>query len=116
MEEPYDVDADPPGPAGPAGPVDLSTYEGRLQLDEDNVQVGMTLAEFATKVRLRPVQPGDGRAECAICKDTLGPPAPPGHTPKQAATTRSCGHTFHKQCLWEWLSRKRTCPICRKDL
>ena len=23
-----------------------------------------------------------------------------------------CGHHFHMQCLYEWLERKETCPLC----
>ena len=26
----------------------------------------------------------------------------------------SCGHFFHVHCLYEWLNRNHTCPICRK--
>ncbi|XP_034476451.1 uncharacterized protein LOC117783260 isoform X2 [Drosophila innubila] len=25
----------------------------------------------------------------------------------------SCGHLFHKECLFHWLSRSRSCPQCR---
>lgn len=28
----------------------------------------------------------------------------------------SCGHEFHIDCIDEWLSKKKTCPICRKIL
>lgn len=27
-----------------------------------------------------------------------------------------CGNWFHKECLFEWLDRKDTCPCCRNDL
>ena len=27
-----------------------------------------------------------------------------------------CGHTFHKECIGEWLLKKTTCPCCRSSL
>ena len=27
-----------------------------------------------------------------------------------------CGHSFHKECIGEWLIKKRTCPCCRKSV
>jgi len=26
----------------------------------------------------------------------------------------NCGHSFHKNCINEWLTTAKTCPICRK--
>ncbi|VEU34066.1 unnamed protein product [Pseudo-nitzschia multistriata] len=26
-----------------------------------------------------------------------------------------CSHTFHKECILDWLVRKQTCPTCRQD-
>lgn len=28
----------------------------------------------------------------------------------------SCGHVYHEECLLEWLTRSRRCPLCRLDL
>ncbi|KAF7112252.1 hypothetical protein RHSIM_RhsimUnG0250400 [Rhododendron simsii] len=28
----------------------------------------------------------------------------------------SCGHSFHLQCIDEWLARQASCPTCRKDV
>ena len=27
-----------------------------------------------------------------------------------------CGHSFHKECISEWLSKQQTCPCCRVSL
>jgi hypothetical protein len=34
-----------------------------------------------------------------------------------AATTTSCDHAFHKECIFEWLQNDHNdCPLCRADL
>lgn len=30
--------------------------------------------------------------------------------------TLICDHTFHNKCIIKWLSKNKTCPICRLDL
>ncbi|KAK1315680.1 E3 ubiquitin ligase BIG BROTHER [Acorus calamus] len=27
-----------------------------------------------------------------------------------------CGHLFHGECIFRWLERSRTCPMCRFDM
>lgn len=27
-----------------------------------------------------------------------------------------CGHSFHKECIFDWLLKKQTCPCCRIDI
>ena len=27
-----------------------------------------------------------------------------------------CGHTFHGDCILDWIDRKKNCPICRFPL
>ncbi|KAF5825738.1 hypothetical protein DUNSADRAFT_7254 [Dunaliella salina] len=31
-------------------------------------------------------------------------------------TFTACGHHFHVPCLFEWIERKDTCPICESKL
>ena len=26
-----------------------------------------------------------------------------------------CQHIYHPECIMQWLSRNRTCPVCRRD-
>ena len=42
---------------------------------------------------------------CAICHDDL-------HNGQEVYKT-SCGHTFHRACVCEWLKKKSSCPLCR---
>lgn len=30
--------------------------------------------------------------------------------------TLSCKHTFHKECIKDWLKRQTTCPVCRNPI
>ena len=43
--------------------------------------------------------------ECNICLDTIE---------RDDAYIRKCGHSFHKDCISDWNSRRRTCPTCRQ--
>ena len=27
-----------------------------------------------------------------------------------------CGHRYHSDCFFKWIYKKKTCPLCRKDL
>jgi hypothetical protein len=27
-----------------------------------------------------------------------------------------CNHRYHSECFFKWIFRKRTCPLCRKEL
>ena len=40
---------------------------------------------------------------CAICQDPLSVPL----------TLPNCSHTFCEHCIHQWLSRNRSCPLCR---
>ncbi|KAI8557591.1 hypothetical protein RHMOL_Rhmol04G0021900 [Rhododendron molle] len=46
---------------------------------------------------------------CIICLEDF----------KEGDITRilpNCGHSFHLQCMDEWLAQKASCPMCRKDV
>ncbi|KAF3289937.1 hypothetical protein TWF970_003680 [Orbilia oligospora] len=44
--------------------------------------------------------------QCSICLNTN-----PNNGPFERL---SCGHEFHRFCLWEWLSWNESCPLCRR--
>ncbi|KAM3585305.1 uncharacterized protein V6R79_013708 [Siganus canaliculatus] len=48
--------------------------------------------------------PSDADRVCLICHNDLN----------QGSGTRElqCNHTFHKECIEEWLWRKQSCPTC----
>ena len=43
---------------------------------------------------------------CAICQDPVA----------CATRLRACGHTFHGQCISQWLGMNTRCPVCRHDI
>ena len=42
--------------------------------------------------------------ECAICLDLLN-----------SSLTMPCGHTYHSNCIMDWLNYHMDCPICRQE-
>lgn len=42
---------------------------------------------------------------CAVCHEDI-------ELTDEVATTQ-CGHSFHKECLAQWNTRKFNCPVCR---
>jgi hypothetical protein len=46
-----------------------------------------------------------GGAECAICQAGL--------MPHESVRLLRCRHTFHVDCIDNWLSRSTCCPLCR---
>ncbi len=50
----------------------------------------------------------DGAVECSIClEDDSGNGCNEYKLP--------CGHGFHEKCIGPWVSRHKTCPLCRAD-
>lgn len=45
---------------------------------------------------------------CATCLEQ--------YTVQNPKTFTECGHHFHLQCIFEWLNRKETCPICETPM
>ncbi|KAF3776989.1 RING-H2 finger protein [Nymphaea thermarum] len=46
------------------------------------------------------------------CSDCLGDYEPNDHLQQ----IPSCGHTFHMDCIDNWLTKHTTCPLCRASL
>lgn len=48
------------------------------------------------------------RPTCPICTDDFEPDVKACRLP--------CGHSFHTDCIFPWLRRTCTCPLCREEL
>ena len=53
------------------------------------------------------------RMHTCFLETTLTVQCPAAENP--AITTR-CNHQFHLACIYEWLERSQTCPICSQRL
>lgn len=62
----------------------------------------MLLVYFAEKVKIKTES-----SNCLICFEG---------TYHDDCIILRCRHTFHEQCLWDWLYTKNQCPLCRKDI
>lgn len=43
---------------------------------------------------------------CAICLESF--------TINDMVSVMKCNHNFHAECLEEWLTKHRSCPLCRR--
>lgn len=43
---------------------------------------------------------------CSICQESV----------EQGTRIRSCGHSFHSQCIQQWFQQNPRCPMCRHDI
>ncbi|XP_057473128.1 NEP1-interacting protein 2-like [Actinidia eriantha] len=61
--------------------------------------------KFGSCHKLRPSQ----ETSCVICLEEF-------NRGDMTRVLPSCAHSFHLQCIDEWLARHGSCPICRKDV
>ncbi|KAJ8010173.1 hypothetical protein DPEC_G00072240 [Dallia pectoralis] len=67
----------------------------------------LTVDEW-TQVKLRSIHEGDSKQPCVICKEEFR---------LQSQVLLCCSHVFHKDCLqaFERFSKRKCCPMCRKE-
>mmetsp|Transcript_24390 Transcript_24390/g.34200 ORF Transcript_24390/g.34200 Transcript_24390/m.34200 type:complete len:655 (+) Transcript_24390:120-2084(+) len=90
--------------------VDNMSYEELLELEE---RMGKAKSEGATKQQIsalptRKVTKVNPEAKCSVCQCEyeLG----------QQITSLPCFHSYHSECIENWLTRKKTCPECLKEI
>ncbi|XP_050225968.1 E3 ubiquitin-protein ligase RING1-like [Mercurialis annua] len=52
-----------------------------------------------------------GGSDCAICLEDFG-----GDEKKVVIKMPNCGHSFHENCIFRWLQKKKSCPMCRRQV
>lgn len=85
-------------------------YESLLRLDQDLYEPGHgadqgEISELPTYI-FHPIQ--HGNEKCSVCLSDL--------RDGEQAMKLPCFHTFHKDCITEWLVRKAECPVCKTPL
>ena len=55
------------------------------------------------------VEEGEELKECVICIDEIE------NGTEDIFFHPGCNHTFHWECIEEWFSKKKSCPMCRVD-
>lgn len=90
---------------------ELDAVRGMMD-DEPNDDAMLFKRQQPSAVNATPDHIADNESEeeheCVLCLETLDE----GCEMRQLL----CGHMFHRQCVDEWLQRKRTCPMCQADV
>ena len=63
--------------------------------------------------KVAPAPVDDTDTACSICLDSL---AHGDTTDTVLALLVKCGHIYHMDCVWPWLERDHSCPICRREM
>ena len=89
------------------GPMD---YETLLRLDENLYEPGHGAdQEEISELPTYTFNPSQHSSEkCSVCLSDL-------QEGEQVMKLR-CFHTFHKDCITDWLVRKAECPICKTPI
>ncbi|KAJ1271842.1 hypothetical protein BS78_06G156700 [Paspalum vaginatum] len=88
--------------------IDLNDYDALLALDENNHQHTGASERQINNLPESVVQSNSIEEPCAVCLEN----------PTVGDTIRHlpCFHKFHKECIDEWLKRKKLCPVCKSDI
>uniref|UniRef100_A0ACD5V3L3 Uncharacterized protein n=1 Tax=Avena sativa TaxID=4498 RepID=A0ACD5V3L3_AVESA len=85
--------------------IDLNDYDALLALDENNHQHTGASESQINNLPQSIFQSTSTEEPCAVCLEN----------PSVGDTIRTlpCFHKFHKDCIDEWLRRKKLCPVCK---
>ncbi|PAN39044.1 hypothetical protein PAHAL_7G216500 [Panicum hallii] len=97
-----------PGAARIEPNIDLNDYDALLALDENNHQHTGASESQINNLPESVVQSNSIEEPCAVCLENPSVGDTIRHLP--------CFHKFHKECIDEWLRRKKLCPICKSGI
>ena len=88
--------------------IDLNDYDALLALDENNHQHTGASESQINNLPQSVFQSTSTEEPCAVCLEN----------PSFGDTIRTlpCFHKFHKECIDEWLRRKKLCPVCKCEI
>ncbi|KAL1567798.1 RING-type E3 ubiquitin transferase [Salvia divinorum] len=71
-----------------------------------DLEAQLRVAAARLTVKEMPTTAGGG-GECAVCVEGFG---------SGGGKQVHCGHVFHENCIFEWLSIHNSCPLCRSNV
>ena len=86
---------------------DTMTYEELLALEEriGKVEIGLSEAEIESL----PPQLSQGGEICTICPSEM-------EKNEEIKKLHKCGHSYHSECIHEWLKSRKICPVCLESV
>ncbi|KAI4347215.1 hypothetical protein L6164_008047 [Bauhinia variegata] len=99
--------------------VDNMTYEQLLELGEriGHVNTGLKEDEIGSNIRKSkpPIQTDTSTPQasqvdkkCSICQEE--------YEADDELGKLNCGHSYHVQCIRQWLAQKNFCPVCKAEV
>mmetsp|Transcript_1646 Transcript_1646/g.1756 ORF Transcript_1646/g.1756 Transcript_1646/m.1756 type:complete len:340 (+) Transcript_1646:82-1101(+) len=93
-------------------PILNQSFSGQLTesqgLSKEEIETLMPVHIFKNKdSALKIISSEDNRICCTICLEDL--------ISGQVIRTSPCAHTFHKSCIDDWLTIKKSCPNCKHE-
>lgn len=105
----------PEAPMQPPMPAVLSEYRSAERETERAALIpkGYTHSaekgdKKAGKTLTRDISLGDLDDACPTCLEA--------YTPENPRVMAKCGHHYHLPCIYEWLERSPTCPMCGRKM
>ena len=88
---------------------DDATYEELLYLEKKigDVSKGLSKKEL-DRLKITTYLSGRKKDKCLICLGWL--------EDKEEIRNLKCKHLFHRHCIDNWLSKNKTCPICKGNV
>ena len=80
----------------------LQTYEDLINLENRNVKVGVDIEKVSEEIEL------ESENKCSICYENF--------EKKFKMRKLKCNHIYCEECLGEWLSENKKCPVCMIEL
>eukprot|EP01068_Selenidium_serpulae_P019925 Selendium_serpulae@DN749_c0_g1_i1.p4 len=92
-----------------SNPNTVDLYEFLIDfIEQDAAQSREKPASRDAKHDLRAAKVKTAGVVCTVCHDEV----PIG----KLVRVMTCGHSFHDDCLQQWLASNNTCPNCRSEL
>ncbi|KAF8105975.1 hypothetical protein N665_0149s0005 [Sinapis alba] len=91
--------------------VDISFIQDRRPIDLKELSISVIRRRLLKAQRIEPMDLKEkSDIQCSICIEDFS------DTHENIIWMPQCKHMFHQDCLFEWLSRQNSCPLCRSTV